>query len=261
MLEAWVGAGLLTSGHRSRCACSTSSRVTYGSGGNGCALHQFRSSWWCQHGTACPCSACSAACTYCWQSRSSSAYAAPSCTASCAWREASVYSSSRELRASKLTPRLRLVCWSPTRSTTFPRLRPLCSSRKAACASRTRSKACSGSPWSEPASARSASTPRTRNWNQSGSAGTSAAMSSTSHRTPDTRARSTLHMPRLPISSKAPPSPSIAAERLMKSSDRLLSTAWKRRPRWTRAIPDALANASRELVVMRTPSCRKARCL
>eukprot|EP00964_Phaeocystis_antarctica_P067041 scaffold40573_cov71-Phaeocystis_antarctica.AAC.1 len=45
-----------------------------------------------------------------------------------------------------------------------------------------------------------------------------------------------------------PPSPSIAAERLMKSSDRLLRTAWERRPRWTRAIPDAHANASRELV-------------
>eukprot|EP00964_Phaeocystis_antarctica_P041239 scaffold23584_cov75-Phaeocystis_antarctica.AAC.2 len=87
-LEARFEAGLLTSGHRSGCACSTSSRVTYGSGGGGCALHQFRSSWWCQRGTACPCSSCSAACTYCWQSRSSSAYAAPSCMASCARTDA-----------------------------------------------------------------------------------------------------------------------------------------------------------------------------
>eukprot|EP00964_Phaeocystis_antarctica_P003618 scaffold1950_cov72-Phaeocystis_antarctica.AAC.5 len=87
--EAWFEAGLLTSGHRSRCACSTSSRVTYGSDGGGCALHQFKSSWWCHRGTACPCNACSAACTYCWQSRSSNAYAAPSCTALCARVEAS----------------------------------------------------------------------------------------------------------------------------------------------------------------------------
>eukprot|EP00964_Phaeocystis_antarctica_P040045 scaffold22890_cov75-Phaeocystis_antarctica.AAC.4 len=41
----------------------------------------------------------------------------------------------------------------------------------------------------------------------------------------------------------------------MKSSDRLLRTAWKRLPRWTRATPDAHANASRELIPLGVLHC------
>ena len=51
-----------------------------------------------------------------WQSRSSSAYAAPSCTASWARAEASTCSCSRELRAWKLTPRLWLLVLCATTS-------------------------------------------------------------------------------------------------------------------------------------------------
>ena len=68
-------------------------------------------------------------------------------------------------------------------------------------------------------------------------------------------------MPRLPISSKAPPSPSDANEAAMKSSERLLSTACKRVASKRRVAPIVRAVPSRELHMASTPIARSWPCL
>eukprot|EP00964_Phaeocystis_antarctica_P004160 scaffold2240_cov75-Phaeocystis_antarctica.AAC.1 len=131
--------------------------------------------------------------------------------------------------------------------TTFPTLPPLCSSRKAASHLRARSKVCVGSPCSTPASARCESFCSTR-CIHGGSCCMSLSIASTSYRrvTLDCRIRTALHTLRLPISSKAPPSPSSAADAEMKSSDRLLSTTAKRPAQSARAAPRANAAPPRD---------------
>jgi len=76
----------------------------------------------------------------------------------------------------------------------------------------------------------------------------SLSIASTSYRTAARacRIRTALHTPRLPISSKAPPSPSSAADAEMKSSDKLLSTTAKRPPQSARAAPRANAAPPRD---------------
>eukprot|EP00964_Phaeocystis_antarctica_P116837 scaffold80720_cov71-Phaeocystis_antarctica.AAC.8 len=134
-----------------------------------------------------------------------------------------------------------------TRTTTLPMFLPLCSSRNAASHSRARSKVWVGSPCSTPAAARPASRWSTR-CIQGGSWCMSSSIASTSYRAA-VRAcciRAALHTPRLPISSKAPPSPSSAADAEMKSSDKLLSTIAKRLLRSAHAAPRANAAPSRD---------------
>eukprot|EP00964_Phaeocystis_antarctica_P088953 scaffold56656_cov67-Phaeocystis_antarctica.AAC.2 len=76
----------------------------------------------------------------------------------------------------------------------------------------------------------------------------SLSIASTSYRTAARacRIRAALHTPRLPISSKAPPSPSSTVDAEMKSSDKLLSTAAKRPPQSARAAPRANAAPPRD---------------
>eukprot|EP00964_Phaeocystis_antarctica_P038771 scaffold22169_cov69-Phaeocystis_antarctica.AAC.2 len=132
-------------------------------------------------------------------------------------------------------------------TTTLPTFLPLCSSRKAASHPRARSKVWVGSPCSTPAAAR-----RERRWStrciHGGSCCMSLSIASTSYRTAARacHVRVALHTPRLPISSKAPPSPSSAVDAEMKSSDKLLSTTAKRPPQSVRAAPRANAAPPRD---------------
>ena len=77
----------------------------------------------------------------------------------------------------------------------------------------------------------------------------------------DMRWRTPLQTPRLPISSKVPPSPSDANDAAMKSSERLLNTACDRPADRSRVTPTAKAAPSRELHVSRTPAELTTACL
>eukprot|EP00964_Phaeocystis_antarctica_P109117 scaffold73607_cov68-Phaeocystis_antarctica.AAC.1 len=134
-----------------------------------------------------------------------------------------------------------------TNTTTLPTFLPLCSSRKAASHPRARSKVWAGSPCNTPAAARRESRRSTR-CIHGGSCCMSLSIASTSYRTAARacRIRAALHTPRLPISSKVPPSPSSAVDAEMKSSDKLLSTTAKRPPQSARAAPRANAAPPRD---------------
>eukprot|EP00964_Phaeocystis_antarctica_P151496 scaffold119109_cov68-Phaeocystis_antarctica.AAC.6 len=139
---------------------------------------------------------------------------------------------------------------------------PLCSNRKAASRCVRRSKVCVGSPCSTPAAARC-----TRRdciaCIHSGARTMSSSIANTSYRTAARACciRAALHTPRLPISSKAPPSPSSAVDAEMKSVDKLFSTRHRRAAWHARAAPCANVAASRELVLLQTPRPRSNVCL
>eukprot|EP00964_Phaeocystis_antarctica_P050830 scaffold29593_cov83-Phaeocystis_antarctica.AAC.1 len=147
------------------------------------------------------------------------------------------------------------------RITTLPKLPPLCSSRNAASHRCSRSNARRGSGCTVPC------TSRRDNWLSTpcihaGSCSISVSRASASYEKAPllAPARSLLHAPRLPISTKAPPSPSSAAETATKSPERLLSTSWSRPPQCALAAPQENAPASRELHSRPTRCSRSGRC-
>eukprot|EP00964_Phaeocystis_antarctica_P095596 scaffold62036_cov73-Phaeocystis_antarctica.AAC.1 len=147
------------------------------------------------------------------------------------------------------------------RITTLPKLPPLCSSRNAASHRCSRSNARTGSGCTVPCTSRRDSWPSTPCIHaESRAISVSRASASYEKAPPLAPARSLLHAPRLPISIRAPPSPSNAAETATKSLERLLSTSWSRQPQCALAAPHENAPASRELHSRPTRCSRSGLC-
>ena len=163
-----------------------------------------------------------------------------------------------------------VTTWAPsvldvraaTRTTILPVLRPLCSLRNASSCCVAMSKHCSGRLVAAAAPARAANRASTlRIHKGSSSMSASSAIAQYMVNGADAWRRSDVHMPRLPISSKAPRSPSVAKEALIKSSERLLSTVCDRPASKSRVVPVAKAALSRELHSASAPLARSCACL
>ena len=148
------------------------------------------------------------------------------------------------------------------RTTILPTLRPPCSVRNACSCCNSMTKLCSGKLVAAPAPARAASSMSTP-CTHAGSSAMSASRAIAQYDVDDADARwrSDAQMARLPISSKAPPSLSDAKEAVIKSSERLLSTACARAASHRRITPIVKAAPSRELHRARTPASRSWACL
>ena len=150
----------------------------------------------------------------------------------------------------------------PTRRTTLPMFSPPCSVRNASSYCVSMAKLRSGRLVTAPMPARSSSNERTP-CIQSGSRAMSASIATAQYAVDGAEAawRAKAQMLRLPISSRAPPSPSTASETGMKSSERLLSAACARPDPSNRAAPIANTEPSRELHVPSAPTSRSCACL
>ena len=149
-----------------------------------------------------------------------------------------------------------------TRTTIFPVFRPRCRQRKASSTWLTISKLFSGRLVAVPDPMRLASRVSTE-FAQSGSLAMSASSAITPYADADVAAECLpeLHTARFPISPKSPPSPSVAKDADVKSSERELRTECKRAPSRSRCTPCANALPSRELRAPLTPSRLSCACL
>ena len=143
---------------------------------------------------------------------------------------------------------LQVVDLANRRTTILPVLSPLCSARNANSCCASMLKLCSGRLVNASALARDPSNTSTPYIHLGSSAmSASSAIAQYEVAGEDARWRSDAQMLRLPISSKAPPSPSYAKDAAMKSRERLLSTVCDREAAMCRAKLIERAAPSREL--------------